>query len=463
MYNGIGFYRGVPPQWIPAARVACGTSDGVTRCFVYYPKIGSTANPVMWAGTPLARHYDANNAGLTSARPTGFPTLHCVSQSSGGGIVGAVRSTLSFYISAVSELVPPHYRKFAPAIISLVVAAWTSGALAGLLESAMPTLNVVIAKKIASKLVGKVITPKMIQQSVVVPDVKPASPPAQMFGTLMAPIKAMAAHSSSGDPVDGLGTLLATGVASSQSGKTAQIRATGEQLVHSATLAVAQLQTNVAVLLTLIFTNELRTSVAYGSLCQLTGWANGWTPDQWFGWLESLPVKIPMQPYSAPLVLAPFTTAQARAIIKAQGAPTARRDALRAYVVGAGLPAKFADWVQGWIEASPAAFAKARAGGTIVQVTMQAISDAVHAAATKHAQPFTPAPLPAPAASPTMSAIAPIIKQHVATETAATPPAAAAPRPAVFTRAAAVSSEHKLAPVLFGATLFLKALASGVI
>lgn len=458
------FYRGVPAQWEPLSgfigenfwrylpRRGNHVRQQVPQA-LYYPVWLGPPNNGRWLRYTESLHLAKSGPGRLFPR---YPTtmrgpwgVVDYQETDVGNIVtqaeGLATDVFAKALGAVAKIFPSRYRTTIEIALTAAAAAWSAGALSGLLLNAMPALEPVLAKKIAGQLVDQVLSPKLVLGALAAPPPPPDMDIGKLVGQLMGPLDGMAARSARKDPADGVGKAMATAAAvviHAGASATAQQKSA----LQTAATAVAQLQSNLAILVTLAFTNTIRANLWDTTPSKFYG---GWSPDEWFKWAQSLPRKLDVKapPRTGRKAghwygVENFNVDQCKlcvwpdamqAAIKAQGAPTARRDCLRVYFTAAGIPARVADWVQGMIEASPAASAKARKGDTIVHVIMQAASDAVHTAVAVHAQPTNPAPTVAKASG--------------------TPPAL---QPAAVT--VPTHKPGKLAPLLVGATLLGKAL-----
>lgn len=372
------------------------------------------------------------------------------------GPLGLAQDMLQTALHAIANQFPKKYQAKVALIVEIVAAAWTAGALSGLLLQTFSALNATIAKKLAGDLVSKVITPDLAMKAVTTPPMPPGADLSTMVKKLMEPINGMAARSAKGDPVDGLGKTLADAARAAATATDAHTAAKAKADLATATAAVGQLQTNLAIMATLAFTNELRANLWATQPIKFYG---GWSPDQWFHWVQSLPLRphevtktitpayswtmrdrrpIPTPWGNDPLASSPF---------RVQMAKTARRDALRVYFKAAGIPSSMADRLQAMIEASAAAQDKIKAGDSLVHVIVAAVKDAVTKAAAAHAKAFQ---LPAAKPQPTPQPVA-----HTEPAPASTSPGPAPP-------AAAVHKPGQLAPLMVGATVLAKVIAAGV-
>jgi len=505
-------YRNVPLEWEPIESIVCryypsrsGYFSNTRRCSITWLGVDHKRhNFINWGSIVGQSHWHRIGftfdfpRSLADKSPWGMVSFSVHRDTS---FVSSVQDIYGEALGMITAVFPKKYRANAAMIISAVVAAWSAGALTGLIMQSFAGIDALLAKKISGDIVGKVINPKVALKAVTAPPVPPKSNLSDLVKSLMAPIHGMSARSDKGNPIDGLGKTLAASVhklgaaTKSQDQTQAKAIAAAKAELQNAVAAVGQLQTNMAILVTLAFTNELRAAMIVPRNTMAVHFHKGWTPDQWFAWVQSLPRQVDAKTLPRPgLLVSRYSTTQAdyqkclkgaffwgvnkqaycrrykpvplpagydgvgpcidcrvggdtwmtshpdpksqallantvppnkvnpAAVRRVQGAPTARRDCLRVYFRAAGIPPRLADWLQAAIDHSPEASAKARAGKSIVDVVLPAVRDAVKDATALHA---LPAALQTPNADP-----------H---------------RPG------------QLAPVLTGATLIAKGIATGVI
>jgi len=207
--------------------------------------------------------------------------------------VSSIQDIYGEALGMITSVFPQHYQKAAAMILTAVAAAWSAGALTGLLMRSFAGLNAMVAKKISGDLVSKVINPDAAMKAVSIPQIPPSANMGDLVASLMKPINGMKARSAKGDPIDGVGKALSTAVHklgdASKPGATAGALDAAKQELKRTVTAVGQLQTNMAVLVTLAFTNELRAAIIVPRNTTGMQFSQGWTPDQWFAWVQSLP------------------------------------------------------------------------------------------------------------------------------------------------------------------------------
>lgn len=455
------FYRGVPDAWTPIGFTCTrlkfqefGRPGHNGQWHVHTSCKAQTLGP--WYYFPAmvsdlsTRTLTRQPVGQLNKGPWGMVEYQNPPDTGLWGPLGLVQDMLQTALHAIANQFPKKYQAQVALIVELVAAAWSAGALSGLLVQTFSALDTVIAKKLAGDLVSKVMDPRLALKAVTAPPLPPNADLTTMGKKLMGPLEGMAARSAKGDPADGLGKALSDAARAAATASNPHDLAKAKQDLQTATTALGQLQTNLAILVTLAFTNELRANLWGPTPVKFSG---GWSPDQWFQWVQSLPMrphyinknlghpilwtyrsraKMPT-PYGPP---PNGNDPMASSAYRVQMAKTARRDALRAYFKGAGFPVKAADWIQAMIEASPEAKKKIQSKEPLTNVIVTATRDAVQRAAKAHAKAFK---LPAAQA----------LEQ----------PATSTPAPAPASSSSTPPARHKsgqLAPLLAGATLLVK-------
>lgn len=350
---------------------------------------------------------------------------------SGFNIGDIIKSEINVFASAIAVFFPQNLKKYIPELIGIIVSMWTAGALTALIESAIPSVSTEIANQIAQQIVGSVLTPTLFN-NVRVPSINNVNKFNLFVSEIMKPMNLMAKNGNTGGPMDGVGKALAEAVYDLLVPSNVNVKIKQEKLKYILN-QIAVLQSNFAVLITVAFTNSLHADYALMD-CEMPSKTRvGWSPDYWFRWVQSLPHKmvstqsefmpiLPIGPspygwrgvdqntYKMVTVLNQdgklllkdwerrgVSPAELKKTRSAQESSTAKRNALRAYFIGSGIPAKAADWLQSMIDSSPAA-QKIATSGSIVDIVLKATGDAVHAAVVKHAKPL-PAVVPRPAHS----------------------------------------------------------------